>query len=555
MPKINLTAPERVAGYLAKGYWEESTLADFWDRHAEESPDKVGLVDVSQGKRFTWAQLKEITDRLALGLIDMGIARDEVVIGQLPNWAENVTAHMACDKAGILYLGPRTNMRQSEMEHFLKITGAPAVIIPGNFRGFDHYESMKEIQSGMPQLKHIIVTGPDIPAGALSLEDVLTRPLAGSYPPDHLSKTRIRHDEIGNLASTTGTTGAPKVAAHSEGCLVSLSQAVVSRLRITADDAILSLVPFWSGINLLVSLAVCRVGCTQVVMENFEPGDILKVIEKERVTVTCSAPAIYFRMIGHPDLARHDLSSLRMAVSAGGPLPPELAVKIEEALSCKVSNVYGAVDGGTFGLGDPDAPPEVRFTTVGRAPEGTEVKLVDGDDNEVPTGQIGEVVSRGPLLYEGYFHDPERTREVYDAEGWYHTGDLGWVDAGGTLTLVGRKKEVIIRGGQNIYPAEVEGLLMEHPDVASVAIVAMPDPEMGEKCCAFVIPQAGEKIPFGDMVSFLKEKKIASFKIPERLEFVDQFPLAGEAKVNKRELQDMLAQRMEAEGEAGPGSA
>ncbi len=551
MASLIVHTPEMIKEYITKGYVDRLTLGTAWDNNARKSPNKEGLVDPFKGKRFTWKQLKEISDRLAYNLIELGIKRDDVLVSQQPNCVEHVIAHFACDNAGILFFGLRTALRETEMEHILKLGRATAIIIPWKFRDFDHYAMVHELKSRLPNLKHIIVTGEPVPLDAVSFEKLMYQPPKKKYPPDYFEKVRIQVDELADLMITTGTTGMPKIAAHSGANLSLLGKVGAERWKVTSDDVVLTLVPYWTGINVVHLTAAARVGAKSVVMEQFadpDPTPIFETIQRERVTMTISAPTVYYRMVEYPNINKYDLSSLRVATSSGGALSVELASKIEEKLKCQLTGQYGMMEGGFFSAHYLDDPLEWRLATVGRIVDGMEVKLIDEQGREVPRYEVGEILGRGAATYEGYYNDPERVKEAFDKYGYFHTGDLGKIDEHNNIVLVGRKKDIIIRGGQNVYPGEIESLLLTHPSVSNVAVVGMPDKEMGEKACAFVILKPGQQLTFAEMVSFLRTKKIASYKFPERLELIKAFPVVGEAKVNKRELQEMVAQKLKAEG-------
>jgi len=550
MAKLIVHTPDMVAEYIARGYFDRLTLADAWDQNAGKFPDKEALVDPFLEKRFTWGQLKEISDRLALNLIELGVKRDDVLVSQLPNCVEHVIGHFACDKAGILFLGLRTALREAEVEHLLKVSEATAVVIPWKFRDFDHFAMLQELQPRLPKLKQIIVVGERIPPAVISFEELMTQAPRRKYSADYLEKTRIKIDELADLMTTTGTTGLPKIAAHSGANLSLLGKVGVERFEITPDDIVLTMVPYWTGINVVHLTAVARVGAKTVVMERFsEPVEIFKAIEKERVTMMVTAPAMYYRMLEHPEIDRYNLSSLKEATSSGGPLNPDLARNVEEKFKCKITGQYGMIEGGFFAAHSVNNPLEMRISTAGRIVDGMEVTLIDEEGNAVSPHEVGEIAGRGAATYEGYYNDPERVRDAFDKDGFFRTGDLGRIDDHGNIILVGRKKDIIIRGGQNIYPGEIESLLLTHPYVGNAAVVGMPDPEMGEKACAFVIPKPGKELTFDEMASFLRGKKIASYKLPERLETISDFPVVGEAKVNKKGLQEILMQKLKAEGE------
>jgi len=261
-------------------------------------------------------------------------------------------------------------------------------------------------------------------------------------------------------------------------------------------------------------------------------------------------PALLAMMLKHPDMGKHSLKSLRYINSFGAFLDYALAVEVEEKFGCPIVQMYGSNDSGPLALTGPDESREVRLKTVGKPRGGGEVRLIDDNGKEVGKGEIGEIVVRGPILASGFYRNPEATWQVWTKDGWFKTGDLGRIDVNGNLLIVGRKKEMIIRGGQNVYPIEIEGFLATHPKISAVAVVGMPDPIMGEKACAYVVPKAGEKFVFEEMVDYLKAKKVANYKIPERLEIVDALPLVGGQKVDKKALQKDILAKLKAEGQA-----
>jgi non-ribosomal peptide synthetase component E (peptide arylation enzyme) len=285
-------------------------------------------------------------------------------------------------------------------------------------------------------------------------------------------------------------------------------------------------------------------------LEHFSPQEALEIIEKERVTITPMVPAQAAMVIRHPDFEKYDISSLRVVLTMGAPLPYKVAVDVEKKLGCPIIQNYGSIDCAAACMGAIDDPIEVRLSTVGKPYAGAEVKLVGDRGEEVDYGEAGEIFIRGPAAVSGYYKDPEATWQIWSRDGWYRTGDLGRFDEEGHLIIVGRKKEMIIRGGQNIYPVEIEDLLMTHPGVANIAIVKMPDPIMGERACAYVIPEGGQEFTFDEMVSFLKEKGVTPYKFPERLEVVNAFPMVAEGqKIDRKALEKDIEEKLKAQGQ------
>lgn len=480
--------------YTQKGYWNSSTMADFWDQNAREIPDKEAFADCKS--RLTWSQAKGLAHRLALVILEMGVKREEVVVTQLPNWVEAFLIRNAGERAGFLHLPAMVTLRYKEMEYVLQKTEAVAVVIPKEFHGFSYWEMIQELRTNLPSLRYILVAGSDVPPGAISLNELLGTPVEDMYPQDYLDGFRANGYDVVWLHMTSGTTGVPKLLEWPGNPSRFSAQILNQRIRMTAEDVIGVIKP-------------------------------------------------------NPNFNNYDLSSLRVIIYAGAVLPYEAALECEARFGCPVMTVYGAIDTGYFSLHSLDDPPEVRLATAGKLWTGNEFKLLDDEGKEVPPGEVGEVWTRGPHCISGFFGDTELTREVwgsYGLDGWARVGDLAKFDEEGNVVLVGRKDDMILRGGMNIYPGEIEAILVTHPKVSNVAVVRRPDPLMGEKACAFVIPKAGQNFTFEEMLSFLKEKKIANFKLPERLEILGSFPMAGEAKVDKKALTALVTEKLKAEG-------
>lgn len=535
--------------YTRLGCWANLSLADLWDRNAKDYPDQEAVVDTN--KRMTWVQAKKWYDRVALGFLELGLKRDDVVASQLPNLAETLLLMFALQKAGILGLPATTTQRHSEMEYLLKSVNARGVVILPQHRNFDYYQMIQEIRPNLPYLEYVFAVGDEAPRGTISLKEMSEKPLETKYPEDYLSQTKLGPYEVRTLRTTSGTTAAPKIIEYmNQEWLVGKVDA--ERWKLTKDDILLAVAPVIGGAGGGPCLwAAPHAAAKVLMMERFDAEEALKVIEKERVTLAAGVPAQMAQIVSHPKLNRYDISSLRAFFYAGASCPYNLAKEFEEKMECKVITGLGSVDIGRITSLSVDDPAEIRHLSVGKTYPGNEAKLVDDEGNEVPQGEVGEIVWRGPTALGSYYRDLSRTLEVRGGEpdGFSSTGDLGKFDEQGNLYIVGRKKDIIIRGGQNISPMEIENLLITYPKVLNVAVVPMPDPVMGEKACAFIIPKEGADFTFDEMVSFLKEKQIAPYKLPERLEIVDKFPMAGDGqKILKRELAEDVARRLKDEG-------
>ena len=538
--------------YLTQRYWDKTILPDYWDKNARDWPDKEALVD-STGSRLTWAQAKQRIDRIALALVkELKMNRDDRLMVQLPNCVEQVLVRLACEKAGILSIPELTTFRQTELRQIASQTQAVGVVIPKEYRKFDHYQMVKELQTDLPKLKHVIVAGEDVPEGCISLKGIMEHPYEQEYDLGELETRKLDAiEEVGFLVTTTGTTGLPKLIEHRIAAReIWTAKAHIRNWELGPDDCVLAIAPLAGAAGGTPVYVTAPVAGAKVALEYlYREEGTLEFMEKERVTVIALVPTQLARLLQLP-VDKYDLSSLRIIKTAGGYLPPPLAKEAEEKFGCPILGTYGTQDTGSISGVPIIASEEQRYTTVGRLHPGIEVKILDDDGKEVKPGEVGTLWFKGPGNSIGYYRDLEKTMsEAFDKEGFATPGDLVTVTDDGYLKIMGRKKDIIIRGGQNIYPREIEDYLLAHRKVTNVAVVPMPDPEMGERACAFVTVKKGEKFTFDEMVDYLKSKKIAMFKFPERLEVMDTLPLVGESgKIDKKAMAKLMADKLRAEG-------
>jgi len=533
--------------FVSKGYWTQELFYDFYDRNAREFGDREALVDSRY--RVTWAEAKRLVDAIACSWIEMGIPKFSRVIIQSPNSVFGFLSRIACERAGLISLTVYPYLRERELQYMVERTEAAAVVIPSVYRKFDYLEMYKELQGRFSHLKHIFLFDDEVPSSAPTGTRSLTRMAneRAREPADEAALAERRLDPIWNVAlltTTSGTTGLPKLVEWPTAPRVCTSKGRVDIWGLNKEDITIAIAPHAGGAaGTLTYFAAPLAGAKTVMLEEFTPEGALALIEKERATAIGVVPTHLVRML-EADTTRYDLSSLRFIRSAGGYLSPQVAEEAEEAFGAVITSDLGTQDMGSVSGCRVEDPKELRRRTVGRMLPGNQVRLLDEEGNEVPEGEPGILYFRGPHAPAGYYRDEELTATVFDPEGWTTTGDIVKFDQG-CLWILGRAKDMIIRGGQNIYPAEIEGLLNEHPKVASVAIVGYPDREMGERCCAYVIPRAGGEFTFEEMVAFLKDKKLAAYKLPERLEIVGEFPTVGDSgKVNKEVLKKDIAAKV-----------
>ena len=533
--------------FVAKGYWTQELFFDFWQRNAREDGDREALVDSRH--RVTWAEAKRLVDAIAYTWVQMDIPKFARIIIQSPNSVYGFLTRIAAERAGLISLTVYPYLRQRELEYMLERTEAAAVVIPHEYRNFNYLEMYQELQNRFAHLKKIFLFDDEVPDSApaetYSITKLAEKASSGSVDEAVLKARRL--DPIWNVAlltTTSGTTGLPKLVEWPTAPRVCTSKGRVDIWGLNKNDITMAIAPHAGGAaGTLTYFAAPLAGAKTVMLEEFDPEAALARIEKERATAIGVVPTHLVRML-EVDTAKYDLSSLRFIRSAGGYLSPQVAEEAEAAFGAVITSDLGTQDMGSVSGCRVEDSKELRRRTVGRMLPGNQVRLLDEDGNPVPEGEPGILYFRGPHAPAGYYRDEELTATVFDPDGWTTTGDIVKFDQQ-CLWILGRAKDMIIRGGQNIYPAEVEGLLNEHPKVASVAIVGYPDREMGERACAYVIPKAGQQFTFDEMVDFLKKKNLAMFKLPERLEVVNEFPAVGDSgKVNKETLKKEIAEKV-----------
>ena len=541
---------EMVDEFLNEGYWTRELFYDFWERNAREYGDREALVDSKH--RVTWAEAKRLVDGIAATWVQMGIPQFSRVIIQSPNSVYGFLARIASERAGLISLTVYPYLRQRELEYMVERTEATAVVIPHEYRKFDYLEMYKDLQQRFPHLKNIFLFDDTVPDSAPENTYSLTQlaQAAAAKPIDENVLKERRLDPLWNIAlltTTSGTTGLPKLVEWPTAPRVCTSKGRVSIWGLNKDDITMAIAPHAGGAaGTLTYFAAPLAGAKTVMLEEFVPEDALALIEKEKATAIGVVPTHLVRML-ECDTSKYDLSSLRFIRSAGGYLSPQVAEEAEQAFGAVITSDLGTQDMGSVSGCRVEDTKDLRRRTVGRMLPGNKVRLLDEAGNEVPEGEPGILYFRGPHAPAGYYRDEELTSTVFDPDGWTTTGDIVKFDQE-CLWILGRSKDMIIRGGQNIYPAEIEGLLNDHPKVASVAIVGYPDKAMGERACAYVIPKAGQDFTFDEMVEFLKGKQLAMFKLPERLEVVAEFPAVGDSgKVNKETLKKEIAEKVKQE--------
>jgi 2,3-dihydroxybenzoate-AMP ligase len=530
--------------YRQKGYWEDVSIPDRLAAAIARRPGKVAVVHGEE--RITYAELGERVDRLAAQFVLAGLKPLDRVVLQLHNVPEFLYACFGLIRAGAIPVMALRAHRHAEVRHFLAASGATAYVIPDVLRGFDYRAMAEEMRRVAPALKHVFVAGEPL-AGQIGLRTLLEAPHCGAELP------RADASEVALMLLSGGTTSLSKLIprTHNDYAYNALQCGRIGGFG--EDTVLMPILPLGHNYNLASPgvMGALYHGGTVVLAPSPDAEAVFPLIERERVTVVPAAVPLIATWLNSSIPARHDLSSLKVVQNGGARLAPELRARLRDRLGCTPQEIYGTAEG-LINMVRLDADDEAILESSGEPVcEDDEIRVLGDDDRELPDGQPGELCVRGPYTIRGYYNAPEKNREAFTPEGFYRMGDI--VRRRGRLVYTeGRRKDIINRGGEKISCDEVENYIFAHPKVKAVTLVAMPDETFGEKACAFVIPKPGESLALDELIAFLKEKRIASFKLPERLELVEEFPTSPVGKVLKRELRERITTKLARE-KAGRG--
>jgi len=537
--------PEYAAMCRAKGYWRDRSLAQEFAAVFKEFADRVAVID--GGAQYTYADIDRLSDRLALNLLQLGLGPRQPAVLQLPNVAEFVLLYFALQKIGVIPIAALSTHRFGELSQFVRIASATACFYPESQGDFRFGPMVARVQGESPSLRWRIVLGRPGP-GEHSLADLIER--EPTLPRAALDNLRLHPSDPAIYQLSGGTTGVPKLIPRTHNDYAYNSRTAAPVVGVTADSTLLLVIPIAHNLALAcpgIQGFFFR-GGRVVLSASTKPDEMFRLIQLHGVTHLKVVPALLIRLINSPVIGNFDLSTLRVIQSGGQRMQPEVRLRTKELIpSVTVQENFGMSEGMLFfvRLDDPD---EVRLETCGRpiCPD-DEVRLVDDDGNEVAPGEVGELTCRGPYTLRGYLGVPEYNAKQFTADGFYCSGDLMRLHPTGNYVVEGRKKDLINRGGEKISAEEIENLILMHPAVQNVACVAMPDPDLGEKMCACVIPRNGHTLTLAELAAFLRDKEIARFKLPERLELMGDFPLSTFGKVSKKTLVEMVSKKLDVE--------
>jgi fatty-acyl-CoA synthase len=518
------------------------TIGENLDRTVARFPDHDAVVSVHQGIRQTYAEFHAAVTEIARGLLAVGVEPGDRVGIWSPNNAEWVTLQYATAKVGAILVNINPAYRTSELAYALGQSGVSTLVLAPRFRTADYLDMLDQVAAQVPTLRRRVVLGPEAPPGTMGWDDL--RDAAARVSIDRLRacEAQLQFDDPINIQYTSGTTGFPKGATLSHHNILNNGFFIGEGCRYSEADRVCIPVPLYHCFGMVLGNLACTThGATMVYpAEAFEPEATLAAVQGERCTSLYGVPTMFIAELEHPGFADFDLSSLRTGIMAGSPCPVEVMKKVQADMHMdEVTICYGMTETSPVSFQTaPDDPVDKRVSTVGRIHPHVEAKVVDPDNGRiVPRGTPGELCTRGYLVMLGYWEDEDATAGAIDRAGWMHTGDLATVDEDGYANIVGRIKDMVIRGGENIYPREVEEFLFQHPAVSDVQVVGVPDPKYGEELCAWVRLREGQEVT-GDELREWCRGRIATFKIPRHWKFVDGFPMTVTGKVQKFKMRE-----------------
>ena len=531
-----------ISARRASGVWADLTLDDYLQRHVAQHGDKLIIVD--RKWRLTFRELDRLANRVSCGLYKLGLRSGDVISIQLPNWAEWLIMHCAASKIGAVTNSIGAMYRFSEVSYILRYAETKLLLIPDHYRKFVYTDMAEELWPKLPQLEHIFVVGKDVPDTLQSFDELLLKPWEDEVSKMTIDSQRPNPNMVATLMFTSGTTAEPKGVMHTHNTFGTGTQQLFENHGFDADDIIFMASPIGHSTALIAGARLpVQFGLTTVWQEHWDPAEAVELIHQEKCTYTLSATPFLHGLINAPNANRNMLASLKTFACGGAPIPRDLIRRADEEYGLFVSAIYGSSEALINTVVQPDAPPSRRYGTDGQVIRGVEARLIDLETGQpLASGDEGELQIRTPAQHAGYYKDPKLTAETLPKDGWYRTGDICTLDDNGYISVIGRQKDMIIRGGANISAREIEELLFLHPKIDNVACVAMPDPVLSERVCAFVICPSGETLQFDEMIDFLKAKRVNNWKLPERLEIRDEFPMTPSGKIQKFLLRKEIAE-------------
>ncbi|EHW9258630.1 medium-chain fatty-acid--CoA ligase [Escherichia coli] len=538
--KVTLTFNEqRRAAYRQQGLWGDASLADYWQQTARAMPDKIAVVD-NHGASYTYSALDHAASCLANWMLAKGIESGDRIAFQLPGWCEFTVIYLACLKIGAVSVPLLPSWREAELVWVLNKCQAKMFFAPTLFKQTRPVDLILPLQNQLPQLQQIIGVDKLAPAtSSLSLSQIIA---------DNTSLTTAittHGDELAAVLFTSGTEGLPKGVMLTHNNILASERAYCVRLNLTWQDVFMMPAPLGHATGFLHGVtAPFLIGARSVLLDIFTPDACLALLEQQRCTCMLGATPFVYDLLNVLEKQPADLSALRFFLCGGTTIPKKVARECQQ-LGIKLLSVYGSTESSPHAVVNLDDPLSRFMHTDGYAAAGVEIKVVDDARKTLPPGCEGEEASRGPNVFMGYFDEPELTARALDEEGWYYSGDLCRMDEAGYIKITGRKKDIIVRGGENISSREVEDILLQHPKIHDACVVAMPDERLGERSCAYVVLKAPHhSLSLEEVVAFFSRKRVAKYKYPEHIVVIEKLPRTASGKIQKFLLRKDIMRRL-----------
>ncbi|EGZ3313888.1 medium-chain fatty-acid--CoA ligase [Escherichia coli] len=538
--KVTLTFNEqRRAAYRQQGLWGDASLADYWQQSARAMPDKIAVVD-NHGASYTYSALDHAASCLANWMLAKGIESGDRIAFQLPGWCEFTVIYLACLKIGAVSVPLLPSWREAELVWVLNKCQAKMFFAPTLFKQTRPVDLILPLQNQLPQLQQIVGVDKLAPAtSSLSLSQII----ADNTP---LTTAITTHgDELAAVLFTSGIEGLPKGVMLTHNNILASERAYCARLNLTWQDVFMMPAPLGHATGFLHGVtAPFLIGARSVLLDIFTPDACLALLEQQRCTCMLGATPFVYDLLNVLEKQPADLSALRFFLCGGTTIPKKVARECQQ-LGIKLLSVYGSTESSPHAVVNLDDPLSRFMHTDGYAAAGVEIKVVDDARKTLPPGCEGEEASRGPNVFMGYFDEPELTARALDEEGWYYSGDLCRMDEAGYIKITGRKKDIIVRGGENISSREVEDILLQHPKIHDACVVAMPDERLGERSCAYVVLKAPHhSLSLEEVVAFFSRKRVAKYKYPEHIVVIEKLPRTASGKIQKFLLRKDIMRRL-----------
>lgn len=538
--KVTLTFNEqRRAAYRQQGLWGDASLADYWQQTARAMPDKIAVVD-NHGASYTYSALDHAASCLANWMLAKGIESGDRIAFQLPGWCEFTVIYLACLKIGAVSVPLLPSWREAELVWVLNKCQAKMFFAPTLFKQTRPVDLILPLQNQLPQLQQIVGVDKLAPAtSSLSLSQII----ADNIP---LTTAITTHgDELAAVLFTSGTEGLPKGVMLTHNNILASERAYCARLNLTWQDVFMMPAPLGHATGFLHGVtAPFLIGARSVLLDIFTPDACLALLEQQRCTCMLGATPFVYDLLNLLEKQPADLSALRFFLCGGTTIPKKVARECQQR-GIKLLSVYGSTESSPHAVVNLDDPLSRFMHTDGYAAAGVEIKVVNDARKTLPPGCEGEEASRGPNVFMGYFDEPELTARALDEEGWYYSGDLCRMDEAGYIKITGRKKDIIVRGGENISSREVEDILLQHPKIHDACVVAMPDERLGERSCAYVVLKAPHhSLSLEEVVAFFSRKRVAKYKYPEHIVVIEKLPRTASGKIQKFLLRKDIMRRL-----------